>query len=136
MNADITKKQTPNSNITFWKICQKIGGFLSPIIYAFVWLFFLHLATRWLPQKIIANDLFLALYSTVFLFTLISKSTSWSIGHDKFGIKGDSRAKVINYHHGDFWFDLFADNPELLKDKEVQKFINSLISQSKKEKRK
>ncbi len=112
------------------KIFPKIGNFFTPIIYAFAWLALLSLANNWLPKEIVTDDKFLGFFTIVFLFLLISKSTIWSIGHDKFGIKGDSRSRVINYHsgdNGDSWFDLFADNPELLKDKEIQQLIKYLV---------
>ncbi len=108
---------------------RKIGSFFTPIIYALVWVGLLGLASIWLPQDLITNGYFLILYTIVFLFTTISKSTSWSIGHDKFGIKGDSRSRIINYHgdeEGKFWFDLFADNPGLLEKTKIQDLIKFL----------
>lgn len=97
--------------------------FLSPILYSFVWLVLLILAAGFLPLSVVGNEWFVIIYTIVFLFTTVAKATTWSIGHEKFGIKGDSRARVINYHGGqDRWFDLFADNPDLIKDKSIRNY--------------
>ena len=111
---------------------QKIGELLTPIIYALVWVLLLLFAGLFLPKEIINNPYFLPLYTIVFLFVAVSKSITWSIGHDKFGIKGDSRSKIINYHgdeEGKFWFDLFGDNSALLKDKKIQDLIKLLVKE-------
>lgn len=104
---------------------------MEPIVYAFSWIVLLGIASFILPKEIILNDNFLIIYTLVFMLTLITKSTSWSIGHDKFGIKGDSRSRILNYHNGELWFDLFADNPELVKDEKVKELIEYLTKKEK-----
>lgn len=109
-----------------YKSFSAIAKFVSPVIYGFTWLGLLSLAYHWLPPQVTENDAFLIIYTIVFLFALIAKSAAWTIGTEYFGIKGDSRSRLINYHgsgNGDYWFDLFADNPELLKDEKVREFI-------------
>lgn len=115
-----------NSMLFIYGEFKKFCIFLTPIIYTFVWLLLLIVLSKNLPQEIIENNLFLPLYTIVFLFVLVAKFTSWSIGHDKFGIKGDARSRVINYHGKDYWFDLFADNPDLLKDDKIEKLLKLL----------
>lgn len=105
---------------------KKLGVFLAPIIYTFIWLFLLIALSKNLPKEIIENNLFLPLYTIVFLFVLIAKFTSWSIGHEKFGIKGDARSRIINYHGKDYWFDLFADNPDLLREDKIKELLKLL----------
>lgn len=128
MNNQIPKNWQMVVWESIYKTVYDLGKFFTPIIYAFAWLVILSLANRWLPIELIANDNFLIVYTLVFLFILITKSTSWSIGHEKFGIKGDSQSRVINYHSNDLWFDLFADNPELIKEEKVQKFIKEITN--------
>ena len=108
---------------------EKAIEFITPIIYAVAWIVILWLAYKLLPREIVADGRFQILFTIVFLFALISKSTSWTIGHDKFGIKGDSRSQIISYdseENGKFSFDLFADNPDLLKNQKVQELIREL----------
>lgn len=103
-----------------------------PIVYSVAWILMLWFAGLFLPKEIVSNPYFLVLYTIVFLFIAISKSTSWSIGHEKFGIKGDSRSRIINYHgdeDGKFWFDLFADNPEQLKEEKIQALLRLLVKE-------
>lgn len=109
-------------------LIKPLGNFLTPIIYLFVWFIFIKLSTDYLSLKLLDNDLYLVLSFLILLFGLIAKSTSWSIGHEKFGAKGDSRARVINFHGSEhFWFDLFADNPEILKEKKLIDLIDRLV---------
>ncbi|MEK9201200.1 MAG: hypothetical protein AAB909_04485 [Patescibacteria group bacterium] len=118
--------------VQFGKIIRGFGNFLSPIIYLSVWYLFIKLSSKEIPQIVVNSDTFLFLSFVVFVFGLVTKSTSWSIGHEKFGIKGDSHGKLISYHRGDSgdtWFDLFTDNPDLLeKNKD---FIEKLTSKTK-----
>ncbi|MBI4004584.1 hypothetical protein HY358_00440 [Candidatus Roizmanbacteria bacterium] len=108
-----------------------LGRFFTPIIYLSIWGIFLFLIAKNIPSLTLYSDTVLFLSFVIFTLALISKSSSWSIGHDKFGLKGDSRSRIINFHKGesgDFWFDLFADNPDLLKDKDVGQFVEKLTS--------
>jgi len=40
---------------------------------------------------------FLFVSLVILFFGIISKSTSWAIGHEKFGIKGDSTSKKVEF---------------------------------------
>jgi len=113
------------------KICRSVWNAFSPIVYLAVWFLFVKFSFDNFFYLNFNPDLFLFLSFLVLVFGLITKSTSWSIGHTSFGIKGDSRARIINYHKnesGDFWFDLFADNPELLEKEEIVSLIEKLTS--------
>lgn len=128
----MSNSQTKNSNNQIgWKFVKQIIEFSSPVLYALFWLLLLIGASEWLPEQITSDKQFLPIFTIVFLFALASKTTLWSIGHEKFGIKGDSRSKIINYHRGEngeksVWFDLFADNPDLLRDKDIRDLIKDL----------
>lgn len=116
-------------NVSKW--LKSIGSFLSPIIYLLFWYFFLVFVSRNIPTLSFNSDTVLILSFVVFILGLITKSPSWSIGHDKFGVKSDSRSRLINFHKsesGDYWFDLFADNPEVLNKEEIRKLIEELTS--------
>lgn len=120
--------------LDFEKLLKSLGSFLSPILYLFVWYFFLKISLESIPLAESQQGMFLILSFLIFIFGFVVKSTSWSIGHDKFGIKGDSRARIINFHRndsGDSWFDLFADNSELLKDEKIRDLIKELTSKDK-----
>lgn len=111
------------------KVLESVAKFCSPIFYLLIWYLFLILLSKNIPSLSFNPDSVLFVSFTVFSLGLITKSTAWSIGHDKFGLKGDSRSRIINFHKndsGDSWFDLFADNPDLLKDKEIREFIKEL----------
>lgn len=119
------------NNYNLLHFAKFILEFLSPILYAFFWLVLLFVTSLWIPEQVILKDQFIPFLTIVYLFTLIIKSTSWAIGHEKFGIKGDSRSRVINYHRGEtgeksVWFDLFADNPNLLNNEGIRNFIKEL----------
>lgn len=114
------------------KRTKDVAIFLEPVIYSLTWIIFLGLSSLILPKEVISNGNFLIIYTLVFLFALITKSTFWSIGHEKFGITGDSRSRLINYHWGeDAWFDLFGDKEDLLKEEKTQKFILDVIDKKK-----
>ena len=111
---------------------KHIGNFLSPIVYLSVWYVFLLLASKYIPFAQKDPDLFSVLSFLILLSGLITRSTVWSIGHKQFGIKGSSRSRIINFHNGDFWFDLYGDSPMLEKEK-TKGFIRTLIDKSKTE---
>lgn len=113
------------------ELLKPFGSFISPIVYLAVWFLFLKLSSDNIVIIRQNPELFLSLSFLVYVFLLIIKSTTWSIGHTHFGLKGDSRARLIGYHKEDadnYWFDLFADNPELLKDDKVKDLIEELIT--------
>lgn len=129
MQSLLSKFKLKVSYEVVYKTASGVSKFVSPLIYGFTWLVLLNLAYQWLPPRITDNGTFLIIYTIVFLFALIAKSTAWTIGTEYFGIKGDSRSRIISYHgsgNGDYWFDLFADNPELLKDEKVKELIKYL----------
>lgn len=124
------------SKIDCKKVIKFIWNALSPLVYLGVWYLFIKFSFEELLFPSFNPDLFLFLSFLILVFSLIIRSTSWSIGHTSFGIKGDSRARIINYHKGesgDFWFDLFADNPELLKEDKIKKLIESLTTSTSQE---
>ncbi|OGJ16391.1 MAG: hypothetical protein A2632_02855 [Candidatus Pacebacteria bacterium RIFCSPHIGHO2_01_FULL_46_16] len=113
------------------KILQSVAKFFSPIVYLLIWYLFLILLSKNIPSLSFNSDSVLFVSFVVFSLGLITKSTAWLIGHEKFGLKGDSRSRIINFHKndsGDYWFDLLADNPELLKDKDIREFIEKLTA--------
>jgi hypothetical protein len=103
--------------------------YLESISYFFLWLFFLCILTKLginLEQHIkeIINT-----SAIILILGIITKSVSWKIGHDSFGLSGDSKTRIINYHgngNGDFWYDLFADDKELLKNKDIRNMVLTL----------
>lgn len=115
--------------IDFKRIVYVVWQALSPLVYLSVWYYFVKFSFDNLLFPDFNPDLFLFLSFLILVFSLITKSTSWSIGHTSFGIKGDSRTRLLNYHKGDSgdsWFDLFGDNPELLKNEEIKALIKDL----------
>lgn len=108
---------------------NKLGKYLESLSYFAVWILFICFL-KWLgvPTEQYAYELIISSL-LVLLAGNITKHTSWRIGHDKFGISGDSRTRLINYHgngNGDFWYDLFADNKELLENESVRSFMLKL----------
>lgn len=127
----MTNNTNFNFQTEFIKNIKNFISFLIPIIYLGVWYLFIKFVSL---DTINNQDLFLTLSFLILVFGIITKSAIWSIGHEKFGIKGDSRSKVINYHKnevGDSWFDLYGDNPDIVTDKEVQQFIKELAASNK-----
>lgn len=131
ISGRITKMKKFLEKIDLDMLLQSLGNFITPILYLCVWYLFLLFLTQNIPSLTFNSDTVLLLSFIIFTLALITKSSSWSIGHDKFGIKGDSRSRLLNFHKGesaDFWFDLFADNPDLIKDKDIQSLIEKLTS--------
>src|SRR3989338_10501364 len=117
------------------KILQSVAKFFSPIVYLLIWYLFLILLSKNIPSLSFNSDSVLFVSFVVFSLGLITKSTAWLIGHEKFGLKGDSRSRIINFHKndsGDYWFDLLADNPELLKTKIYAGLFKNLLPKKRK----
>lgn len=73
---------------------KDIIKFFTPVIYIFIWILLIKFA-GFLGLKV--DDTFLIISLIILFFGTVSKSTSWAIGHDKFGVKGDSTSKKIEY---------------------------------------
>lgn len=75
-------------------MASSIWRFLTPIIYLFVWILLVKFAVvLGLP----INASFLGITLIILFLGILSKSTSWSIGHEKLGIKGDSTSKKVEF---------------------------------------
>lgn len=98
-----------------------------PIFYLGIWFIFTWLCEKFLNFHLIENDNFLIISFLILIFGFIGSSTYWSIGHEKFGIKSDSRARIIFFHKNErSWFDVYGDDIEALKDEELKEFIKYL----------
>ena len=92
-----------------WKILIiNIGKFIAPLVYLLLWVLIIKLA-KVLELQI--DGIFLSISLAILFFGVISKSTSWSIGHDKFVIKGDSTSKKVEFcADGVGTIKIFEDN--------------------------
>ena len=78
-----------------WKIfLRNCWIFITPIVYLLIWVMIIKFAKS-LGLQIDGVFIFVSL--AILFFGVISKSTSWSIGHEKFGIKGDSTSKKVEF---------------------------------------
>lgn len=102
--------------------------FITPIIYLLTWVLIVKFAQS-LGLPIDGTFLFVSL--VILFFGIISKSTSWSIGHEKFGIKGDSTSKKVEFcADGVGTIKIFDDDMESREKlmKEAGKIIEKLKS--------
>ncbi len=107
-------------------IASSVWRFLTPIIYLLVWILLVKLADV-LGLSIDAS--FLGISLIILFLSIISKSTSWSIGHEKFGIKGDSTSKKVEFcADGVGTIKIFEDDPTVREKlmKEAGKIIKEL----------
>ena len=123
--------KTMNEEIQSW--IKQTSSYIASISYLFWWALFLWFLSQngvpinQYPRELITSSII------ILLVGVITKPTSWRIGHDTFGVSGDSRARIINYHgngNGDFWYDLFADTSDLLKDADIRSLILKLAKKS------
>jgi hypothetical protein len=112
-----------------WKIflgnCWK---FITPIVYLLVWVLIIKFAKDLGLQT---DGVFIFVSLVILFFGIISKSTSWSIGHEKFGIKGDSTSKKVEFcADGVGTIKIFDDDMESREKlmKEAGKIIKNLKS--------
>lgn len=106
------------------------GNILVPIFYLFVWIGAIKLSETLLGLVLFDNDLFLILSFLILFLGIISRTTSWQIGHTHFGIKADTLGRFLNFHResdGSYWFDAFIDQPE--KINELKDLIENLSKQ-------
>lgn len=95
-----------------------IWSFFTPIIYLFIWILLIKFA-GFLGLRI--DNSFLIISLIILFFGTLSKSTSWSIGHEKFGIKGDSTSKKIEFcADGIGTIKIFDDNLNVRKELMVE----------------
>lgn len=105
-----------------------IPRWVIPILYLAVWFIFVWFCEKCLEFHLIEGDSFLIISFLVLVFGFIGSSTSWSIGHEKFGIKSDSRARIIFFHKNEkSWFDIYGDDTKRLEDEKFIEFVKSLI---------
>lgn len=105
---------------------NQIISFAVPIAYLLIWLLLMALA-KFLGIEI--STAFLLCSLVILFIGVISKSTSWSIGHDKFGIKGDTTSKKVEFcADGVGTIKIFDDNTEdsIKKMKEAGKVVEAL----------
>lgn len=84
-----------------------------------------------LGRQFFNNDFFLTLSFLILFLGILTRSTSWQIGHTHFGIKGDTLGRFLNFHKdsdGSYWFDAFIDQPE--KIKELKDLIEKLTKKN------
>ena len=76
------------------KLIKVLWIFFEPIAYLLIWILLIKLAKS---LGLSIDGTFLLISLIILFFGIISKSTAWSIGHEKFGIKGDSTSKKIEF---------------------------------------
>lgn len=70
---------------------------ITPILYLLVWIYVLKVSKDTLGLTVDASFQIITLI--ILFIGVISKSTSWNIGHEKFGIKGDTLGRTnLNVH--------------------------------------
>lgn len=105
---------------------NQIISYAVPVAYLLIWLLLVALA-KFLGIEI--STPFLLCSLAIIFIGVISKSTSWSIGHDKFGIKGDTTSKKVEFcadQKGTI--KILDDNTEdtIKKMKEAGKIVEAL----------
>lgn len=84
--------------------------FLAPVIYLFIWILLIRFAR---DLGLPTDGYFLTITLIILFFGILSKSTSWSIGHEKFGVKGDSTSKKVEFcADGIGTIKIFDDNSD------------------------
>ncbi len=109
------------------KITRWLGGIVIPLFYLLVWVSMVRFSEIILERQFFNNDLFLILSFLILFLGILTRSTSWQIGHTHFGIKGDTLGRFLSFHKDSddsYWFDAYIDNPE--KIPELQDLITKL----------
>lgn len=85
---------------------------LIPIFYLSAWIVLLIIAQFWLGSNVVGSPAFLIASLSIIFIGIIGKSTSWAIGSDKVGIKGDSTSKRVEFcADGISTIKIFDDDP-------------------------